>query len=64
MKTTKSGNITLTSLEFLDLYGFISYLLTLPRVPYEYNNSVDNVLISDQELELFTKLVRFGDNAF
>lgn len=64
MKKNFSGNITLTSQEFIDLYGFISYLLTLPRVPYEDYKSVDNVMLSEHDIELFTKLVKFGDNAF
>ena len=64
MKTTKSGNITLTSQEFLDLYGFISYFLTLPRGPYDDYKYVDNVMLSEHDIELFTKLVKFGDKAF
>ena len=43
MKKTSSGNVTLSSHEFIDLYGFISYLLTLPRIPYEDYLSVDDV---------------------
>lgn len=35
MKKTSTGNVTLSSHEFIDLYGFISYLLTLPRVPFD-----------------------------
>lgn len=64
MKKNISGNITLTSKEFFDLYGFISYLLTLPRVPYEDYKSVDNVMLSEHDIELFTKLVNFCDTAF
>ncbi len=64
MKKTSKGNVTLSSHEFIDLYGFISYLLTLPRVPYEGYMSVDNVMLSQHDIELFTKLVRFGDAVF
>lgn len=64
MKKTASGNVTLSSHEFIDLYGFISYFLTLPRVPYEDYLSVDNVMLSQHDIELFTKLVRFGDKSF
>lgn len=64
MKKTSSGNVTLSSHEFIDLYGFVSYLLTLPRVPYEGYMSADNVLLSKHDIELFIKLVRFGDSSF
>lgn len=64
MKKTSSGNVTLSSHEFIDLYGFVSYFLTLPRVPHEEYMSVDNVLLSKHDIELFNKLVRFGDSSF
>lgn len=64
MRKTKSGNVTLSSREFIDLYGFISYLLTLSRVPYEEYQSVDAVLLSDYDLEFFSKFVKFGDSVF
>lgn len=64
MKKTNTGNVTLSSREFIDLYGFVSYLLTLPRVPYEEYQSVDNVMLSKHDIELFKKLERFGDESF
>lgn len=64
MKKTASGNIILSSREFIDLYGFVSYLLTLPRVPYEEYQSVDNVMLSKHDIAFFKKLERFGDDSF
>ena len=64
MRRTTSGNVTLSSREFIDLYGFVSYLLTLPRVPYDDYLSVDNVMLSKHDIELFKKLERFGDDSF
>lgn len=53
MRKTTSGNFTLSSREFIDLCGFVSYVLTLPRVPYEEYQSVDNVLLSEQDIAFF-----------
>lgn len=64
MRRTASGNFILSSQEFIDLYGFVSYLLTLPRVPYEEYHSVDNVMLSKHDIELFKKIERFGDESF
>ena len=64
MRKTTLGNFTLSSREFIDLYGFVSYLLTLPRVPYEEYQSVDNVLLSESDIVLFKKIERFGDENF
>lgn len=64
MRKTTSGNFTLSSREFIDLCGFVSYLLTLPRVPYEEYQSVDNVLLSEQDIAFFKKLERFRDDTF
>jgi hypothetical protein len=64
MKKTSKGNVILSSHEFIDLYGFISYLLILPCVPYEDYMSIGNVMLSKHDIELFTKIFRFGDAAF
>ena len=64
MRKTSSGNFILSSREFIDLYGFVSYLLTLPRVPFEEYQSVDYVMLSKHDIELFKKLERFGDESF
>lgn len=64
MRKTTTGNFILSSREFIDLYGFVSYLLTLPRVPYEEYQSVDNVMLSQHDIDFFKKLERFGDVSF
>lgn len=64
MRKTTSGNFILSSREFIDLFGFVSYLLTLPRVPYEQYQSVDNVLLSDADIAFFKKIERFHDETF
>ena len=64
MRKTSSGNFILLSHEFIDLYGFLSYLLTLPRVPYEEYQLLDNVMLSENEIDLFKKIERFGYNSF
>ena len=64
MRKTTSGNFTLSSREFIDLCGFVTYLLTLSRVPYEEYQSVDNVLLSESDFALFKKIERFRDETF
>lgn len=64
MRKTTSGNFTLSSREFIDLYGFVSYLLTLPRVPYEEYQRVDDVMLSKHDIAFFKKIERFGDDTF
>lgn len=64
MRKTSSGNFVLSSHEFIDLCGFVSYLLTLPRVPYEEYQSVDHVMLSKQDIELFKKFERLRDKSF
>lgn len=64
MRKTTSGNFTLSSREFIDLCGFVSYLLSLPRVPYEEYQSVDNVLLSDANIAFFKKIERLRDETF
>lgn len=64
MRKTTSGNFTLSSREFIDLCGFVSYVLTLPRVPYEEYQSVDNALLSEQDIAFFKKLEHFCDETF
>ena len=41
MRKTSAGNIVLSSREFNRLYGFLTYVLTLPQVPYEEYQSVE-----------------------
>lgn len=64
MRKTTSGNFTLSAREFIDLAGFVSYLLTLPRIPYEEYQSVDNVLLSESDIAFFKKIERFRDDTF
>lgn len=61
MRKTSAGNIVLSSREFNRLYGFLTYVLTLPQVPYDEYQSVDNVMLSKEDISLFKKIERFGD---
>lgn len=64
MRRTSSGNFILSSHEFIDLSGFLSYLLTLPRVPHDDYQSVDHVMLSEHDITLFKKIDLLCDESF
>lgn len=64
MKRTSSGNFILSSEEFIDLSGFVSYLLSLPRDRYEDYLRVDNVMLSEHDITFFKKIDRLCDESF
>ena len=59
MKKTSSGNVTLTSHEFIHLASFVTYVLSLSRKSIEEYESVDNVLLSKEDIAYFKRIERF-----